>query len=550
MKTKLVLVSLLLILISINIVKSFKCGTDQLKLKPKHIESTEEEERRRLDSGYQPIKIAADYSSLQRPSSMTLNIFEKIRDLIEETFDEFKKFLMIQHVSIDLSRYLNMIKEVCEIQRVGSDYANFLIDNDVIIFPQFDSTLGTQTIAAAAFCLNYGSRNRPVAGVLYINPSLSFNNENLDIYMKNVLLHEITHILIFSPTLFKYLDMVTTTSSGYFITSPKTVLKARQHFNCASIPGVPLENQGGESSMGSHWESRYMLGDYMISTDYDDIVLSDISLALFEDSGFYKVNYYSGGLFKFGKNKGCDFFSKKCINNGEILSEEFCAQPKQPMCTATRTIKAYCRIYDYSTASTAIRIPSEYQYFDSPYYGGFLPANFCPVALQDYSETNYYPGSCKFGISNLASDYGEKIGDTSFCFISSLIPSSSSYNIISRPICYEVQCDSNNKEIIVNIGSTKIICPTSGGTINNPSGFKGSIICPKYIDICDFKDNILCNEMFDCLSRKVEADEDSYMFNQNDEDFINIKPNSLINIGENLKINYFIFLLLFLVYAL
>ena len=54
-----------------------------------------------------------------------------------------------------------------------------------------------------------------------------------------------------------------------------------------------------------------MLSDYIIYTDYLDLVISDITLALFEDSGFYKVNYYSGGLFKFGKNKGCSFFHNK-----------------------------------------------------------------------------------------------------------------------------------------------------------------------------------------------------------------------------------------------
>ena len=51
-----------------------------------------------------------------------------------------------------------------------------------------------------------------------------------------------------------------------------------------------------------------MLGDYMIATIYNDFAMSDINLALFEDTGFYKVGYYSRGLFKFGKNKGC-FFS-------------------------------------------------------------------------------------------------------------------------------------------------------------------------------------------------------------------------------------------------
>ena len=48
----------------------------------------------------------------------------------------------------------------------------------------------------------------------------------------------------------------------------------------------------------------------MISFDYPDVAISDITLAVLEDTGYYKVNYYTGGLFRFGKNQGCAFFSK------------------------------------------------------------------------------------------------------------------------------------------------------------------------------------------------------------------------------------------------
>ena len=514
MKINLIKAAILLILFSIDIVKCFKCGADKIKLNPQNIETTEEEERRRLDTSFQTIRIAADYTTLQKPSSMDNDIFEKIKDLIEGTFDEFKKFLMVQPVKIDLSNKLEQIKQSCNVETVGSDYANFLINYDLIIFPQFNDTMPSQTFAGASFCLTATSSKRPVVGVLYLNPNLLYTNTNLDIYMKNILLHEITHILGFTPRIFQTLNLVTESDSVYYIISPKALSKARQHFNCASISGIPLENQGGQGSMGSHWEARYMLGDYMISTNYSDTVLSDITLALLEDFGFYKVNYYSGGLFKFGKNKGCDFFNEKCINRNGPISEEFCISPNQPMCTASRTNKGSCVINDYNLSD--ISIPEEYQYFDNPNYGGMLKADFCPVANGNYSSTYYYPGNCKIGISNLDSDYGEKIGDNSFCFISSLLPTSSNYNTDSRAICYEVQCDSNNKQIIINIGSLTINCPTSGGTISNPSGFKGNITCPKYIDICDFKDNVMCNEMFDCLTKKVETDENSYMYGSNE----------------------------------
>ena len=538
-------ISFLLILSLILEINSFKCGADNLKLNPYNIKASKEEERRRLDSSYYPIRIGADFSNFEKPNGMSSEMFQKIRSLIMETFNEFSKFLKVQRPNIDLSGELKTIKENCEVEKVGSNYENFLKDNDVIVFPSFNSQLNKQVIAAAGFCLNYGKKQQPVGGILYINPNLSFEMENMELYMKNILFHEITHILVFSPILFEYLGMVAYGRNSAYIVSEKVLLKARQHFNCGSLPGVPLENQGGEGSVGSHWESRYMLGDYMISTDYDDCVLSDITLALFEDTGFYEVDYYSGGLFKFGKNQGCKFFNEKCIKSGEPLTEEFCVTQSKPMCTQSRIVKAHCTIYDYTIID--IKIPEEYQYFDNENYGGFRPVNFCPVPVESYSEVDYFPDNCKVGTSTLPSEYGEKMGDSSFCFISSLLPTSSRNNITERSICYEVKCNDYDKTIVVNIGDLTIECPTSGGNITNLDGFNGYIICPKYIDICDFKNNIICNEMFDCLTKKVKLDEDSLMYNPNDENFIRVDRNYYSS-GNNLINNYFILFLLLLSY--
>ena len=538
-------ISILLILSIILEISSFKCGADKLKLNPYNIKISNEEERRRLDSSYYPIRIGADFTNFNKPSGMSSDIFQKIKSLIMETFNEFSKFLKVQRPNIDLSGELSKIKEKCEVDRVGSNYANFLKDNDVIVFPSFNNKLDELVIAAAGFCLNYGNRQQPVGGVLYINPNLSFDMENMELYMKNILFHEITHILVFSPNLFKYLGMLASDKNKvYYVVSEKALLKARQHFNCGSLPGVPLENQGGEGSVGSHWESRYMLGDYMISTDYDDTVISDITLALFEDTGFYEVDYYSGGLFKFGKNKGCEFFNEKCIIKGKPLTEEFCSTPSISMCTQSKTVKGKCAIYDYTRSG--IKIPKEYQYFDNENYGGFSPVNFCPVPVSTDSEIDYYPENCKIGTSTYPSEFGEKIGDSSFCFVSSLIPISSNNNVTERSICYEVKCNNYDKKIVVNIGDLTVECPTSGGNITNLDGFKGHIICPKYADICDFKDNKMCNEMFDCLNKKVKLDEDSLMYDPNDENFIRVDRIYLSD--KNLIFKNYIFFLLLLSY--
>ena len=325
--------------------------------------------------------------------------------------------------------------------------------------------------------------------------------------MKNLFLHELTHVLIFNPQLMKEKGMTSTKiSDGSFVTfinSPKVLTIARQHFNCKTLNGIPLENQGSIGSVGAHWEARYMLGDYMISTDYIDNAISDITLALFEDSGFYQVEYYSGGLFKFGKNAGCAFFENKCINDGKTdFVNEFCTNFNEDFCSRTRAFKGKCLVYRYSDT-----IPKRYRYFENDKYGGFLTANYCPVSNVEDSDDDYYPTSCFFGKNNLDSDYGEDISNSSFCFISSLLPINSILTPKEKAICYQISCDKVNKQIIVNIGQGKVTCPFEGGDINDPEGFKGKIYCPEYSDLCgiDSEDDSMCNEMFDCINKKIET---------------------------------------------
>ena len=544
-----------------NEMETSSCGADDLNLNPINLEfdkeTTQKMNKKLTAASYTPIKIAMDYTSFEKPSTMTTQNFNNIKSIIDETANEFSKFLKIQHVNIDLSSSVEKVKQGCGVENVGSDIKNFLIDNDLIIFPTFSTSLQKTVLAGAGYCLSITANNkkRPVAGILLINQTLSFDKQNTREYMKSLLLHEMTHILIFSPNLMENMGLLTTINSVTYVNSNNVVIKARQHFNCASITGLPLENQGEKGSAGSHWEARYMLGDYMISTNYIDNAISDITLALFEDSGIYSVEYYSGGLFKFGKNKGCSFLNNKCIINNKPISDEFCVSPKEPMCTKSRTAKGYCGVYIYSS------VPTQYQYFSEPTYGGFLPVDYCPVANEANTDTVYYPTNCKYGTSTLSSEYGETIGSNSFCFLSSLLPSSSALNPTYQSICYRVTCNSGSKQVIVNVGSSTVTCPTNGGNMTNPSGLKGYIICPKYADVCDAENNAVCNDMFDCLTNKVEADDDSYDYDKNNEDFIRIKgddsdsdsnnnnnnnPNSNTIIrrssSKNIKMNYILFL--------
>ena len=536
---------LALILINIETILGGPCGADKLKISPKPLDLKVNKAipiTKTTADGYTPIKIGYDFTTLQRPSSMTTSTYSLVKSLLQQTRVEFSKFVQVQHTNFDLSGSADDIKELCDLDTIGAGYADFLVNNDVIIFPQFDSDLGSNVLAAAAPCIVTNS-NRPYGGVLYINTNLNFNKGNTNQYLKNILLHEITHILVFHPYFFTALKLNQTEGSNSYIISPKAVAKAREHFDCSSITRIPLENQGGTGSVGSHWESRYMLGDYMISTDYPDQAISDITLGLFEDSGFYKVNYYSGGLFRFGKGKGCGFMdeSKKCIENEKATFEEFCDTANAAMCSSSRTLKSSCYLTTYTSS-----IPTAYQYFSDPRKGGFPAADYCPVPYQAHSSSTYFSNHCQIGSSSLSSEYNEKIGFDSFCFMSSILPSSSTTSTSQIPICYEVRCDADNNQFTVTIGSSEIACPTDGGTVSAPSGFTGSIVCPKYSDIC-LSDGSVCNEMFSCFTNLATHDNYNYQVTYGDyegealEDDDNISP-VRTSFSYNIKDNFALFM--------
>merc|ERR1719384_759100 len=76
--------------------------------------------------------------------------------------------------------------------------------------------------------------------------------------------------------------------------TPKVREKAQEFFGCDWLPGAELENQptSGCVIIGSHWEGRVFMGELMTSGQFADyIFLSEVTLAVFEDSGWYLPDY-------------------------------------------------------------------------------------------------------------------------------------------------------------------------------------------------------------------------------------------------------------------
>ena len=413
---------------------------------------------------------------------------------------------------MDLSQYIN---ERCGISKFDLSDINF----DLLILPEISDDLNKNILAAGAPCMllnNY----KPVVGLVKINKNLSLEKTNFKYYMKTLLFHELSHVLAFYPYLFDKLNLISTkiiNGQQYnYIISTKVIKKAKLHFGCDNIKGVQLENDGGEGTAGSHWDSRYMLGDYMMASDYSDVVLSDISLALFEDTEFYQVNYYTGGLFRFGKNQGCSFIEKKCLYNqgkNTMFPNDFCNENGKSFCSSSHISKGNCFITKYSSIS------QRYRYFGDR-TGGLSFADYCPVSYSNPAGNNYYfPDNCRYGkIKN----EGEIINEDSLCFESSI------NNSGMKSVCYKMDCDLSSKKFNIYIGSTIINCPGKETILNNPSALNGQIKCPDYNLVCTSQ--TWCNDIFDCIDKKSQADLNTY-------DYISNKTKLQNKDAENLLID-------------
>ena len=352
-------------------------------------------------------------------------------------------------------------------------------------------------------------------------------------------MHEFIHILGFANSFFVAYQKSNFTKvdadgvTRVFLNSPKLLQVAKKYYNCDTVDGVELEEFGGDGTTGSHWEERILLGDIMNGVIYsEEQVISEFTLAVLEDTGYYKPNYYTGGLMKYGKNKGCEFLSSKCVINGEVqFKNEFFGRiyymnSVDPGCSSGRQSRAYHVLYEYDA------IPEHYQYYERTNLGGRPSADYCPVSQEDIDEAgrSFYVGHCsikgngEFGSlimhyrqngvniyystnGELASITGENNSEISFCVLSSLISKSVGNSEIHsktvNALCYQMYC--SEQSLTIQINDDFFVCPRSGGKINAVY-YDGYLLCPDYYLICS--GTVLCNEMFDCVEKESLLKED------------------------------------------
>jgi hypothetical protein len=344
--------------------------------------------------------------------------------------------------------------------------------------------------------------------------------------------HETSHILAISSDLFRYYRNQDTnepytprTSSGIpdntpssnTITTftergmnvnklvlPKTLAQAKSHFECNSLNGVELEMQGSIGTAGSHLEKRIYFNDFMTGMIIPSVPVSysRITLSLFEDSGWYRVNYTQATPLHYGKGKGCSFATEKCITGGkESASDTFCTKESSGCSPDGNHAIGMCSVPTYSDP-----LPTQYQYFSNPAQGGSISLmDYCPAYITFTSDTG--ASDCRFRANtpSVVKYSGETYGPSSRCVNSNLfsVAASGSYSSIQGR-CVSFECVQTNGRTALNIqiAGEVIQCGTTGGqNMTSPNLlFGGYVTCPLVSSICRNTCKNQCMGWGNCVS--------------------------------------------------
>lgn len=466
---------------------------------------------------------------------------------------------------LDRCRICNKDGFRCEIDSTREQIKG-IKDKDFILYVSSLQTVHcekTKAVAYASYCQQEHSLDRPIAGFANICPNGLQDGSRHYQSLLATMKHEIFHALGFSAGLYAFyrdtsgqpltlrdkfgLPQYNNNTNLYewsnrvvktverqdwetkhgltnhkvqMIVTPRVKREVRRHFRCPTLRGAEIENQGAEGTRWTHWEKRLFENEAMTGTYTQNPVFSRITLALMEDTGWYKVNYSMSEDLDWGKKLGCTFakhscrsWMKKRINKNESPSP-FCFKTKQtPLhtgCTHSDDAIALCNLQKYPKS-----LPIEYQYFnhlttndssetvriirDTEAFGGSVAlADYCPFYQKftlKRSPSNTRESSCLIpengppGYENYAL---EIYGKNSKC-VEQASPWTAERGLWTRTMldwgsgCYKYSCTKNRLHIIV--GKKRYTCPSRGevvqinGTLNKWL-IRGSLRCPACEQFC------------------------------------------------------------------
>jgi leishmanolysin-like peptidase len=275
-------------------------------------------------------------------------------------------------------------------------------------------------------------------------------------------------------------------SPSYEIVTPTVRQVVRNHFDCQSLRGARL-GRGGKSSscFGDYFDPRYHFDDDFAPTGGSaDMAysLSPLTLALLEDSGWYRANFALSTTPLFGRGAGCGFLEGDCASDSKDVPEYnrgfFCGDSsegnprldRQPLgCDYTHNHKADCAV--------SLGIDAT-----------------CPMRKENIV-------SCA-DKSNSPSLVGEVFSENSRCFETN-----------ANSVCLESYCNSVDSKIDILVDGKVYQCDYEGQLVDLNMDYyvrcpRLAVVCPHLVcpancsgkGVCDYcleEPQCICDNIFD-----------------------------------------------------
>lgn len=309
----------------------------------------------------------------------------------------------------------------------------------------------------------------------------------------------------------------------FMVATPRVQRVLRNHLDCQGLVGAALGEEG--SCFGSHWAERYFLGEIMspaLSASSEN-VLSALSLALMEDSGWYKVKYQGVGTPVFGLNGGCGFATQDCIVNDAVPSYGqgfFCDAPirfdinselseesiSSIGCDPGHRSWTMCDLWDVSSVPSTLTdevAASSKKYFSDENLVSILTmTDSCPVPIRSLGV------DCTDSDSPYDTFYrGEQFGSESRCI--NTVRKSRTQDLV-RPACLPLRCDDNLKKVVITIAGEEFVCDEDDELITSSLDISVQYTCPRRSAVCPqyVACPASCSGRGTCVDSKCQCDED------------------------------------------
>lgn len=274
------------------------------------------------------------------------------------------------------------------------------------------------------------------------------------------------------------------------LTTPAVREVAKKWFGCSELIGAELEDNPSSpcSPVASHWEQRIFMNELMASTLSHSTIVSPLTLAFFEDTGWYTADYTIAAParqgFDFGYKQGCDFVQEKCITSQGAGGDppHFCLDTSRYHCTVDRQSTGHCLRGDLQQT-----LPTMYRYFEDPEEGSpSVDADHCPMVA---GFSNGLCGDARNAPT--VNVVGETYGEHSMCHDTTAVWQGATVDNVWVG-CFHVQCVSaaaaqirlENQDgdfVYVTCNATE---GDTFGTLKQPADFDGSIACLDVASLC------------------------------------------------------------------